>query len=297
MRPTPNTDRRTGSILNGFPKRFLERLRGDKAVALSTPDDQTHFSVNEAHVSSLPSQQNAIDLVESWTSAFPPQFGLHAGSVPLYLDGSVTWGIEVLGGVADQRILELGSLEGSHTYMLEQAGARSVLGVEANKKNYLKCLIAKEIFDLKRSRFVLGDFSKYLSSSTEIFDVIWAAGVLYHMEDPVELIRLISEHTEKLYMYTHYIDDEALEKEWTNKIVERRVIVRGAREYEYFYRLYGGVEKTTIFTGGVYSGSVWMRKHAIMDALDAYGFTKIVVQVDVPHHPNGPAMVLAAMKA
>lgn len=292
----PEAERRAGQGLVGLPKRLLERLRSP-AIASPPEPGQTRFSTNEALVDAPPSQQNAVDLIASWTSWFPPHFHVTAGSTPLCVDDSVAWAIQALGGVADKRVLELGSLEAGHTYMLEQAGAASILGIEANKSNYLKCLIAKEIFDLKRSRFMLGDFVKYLSSTTETYDIAWVAGVLYHMEDPVELIRLVSEHADKLYMYTHYINDEALTKTWANRVLDHCTVVRGARDYEYYYRSYCGAETTAAFTGGVHSGAVWLRKQDIMDALRAYGFTNIVIKLDMPDHPNGPAIVFVAMKA
>ncbi len=33
-----------------------------------------------------------------------------------------------------------------------------------------------------------------------------------------------------------------------------------------------------------------------MAALQAQGFTNIVVKIDEPHHPNGPAIILIATK-
>ena len=46
----------------------------------------------------------------------------------------------------------------------------------------------------------------------------------------------------------------------------------------------------------MYSGAVWLRKADIMAALQAHGFTNIVVKIDEPHHPNGPAIILIAAK-
>ena len=91
--------------------------------------------------------------------------------------------------------------------MLESMGAKSIFVIEANTIGYLKCLITKEIMELKRSRFLLGDFVTYLKSTGESFDAGIASGVLYHMQNPVELIHLISRKTNKIVLWTHYYDE------------------------------------------------------------------------------------------
>lgn len=88
----------------------------------------------------------------------------------------------------DLTVLELGPLEAGHTYMLEKMGARSIVAVEANSRAYLKCLIVKELFELKRAKFLLGDFVAYLKNNTRHFDLCLASGVLYHMQNPAELL-------------------------------------------------------------------------------------------------------------
>ena len=49
--------------------------------------------------------------------------------------------------MAGKTVLELGPLEGAHTYQLHQRGA-NIVAVEASKQAYLKCLITKEIVGL-----------------------------------------------------------------------------------------------------------------------------------------------------
>ena len=79
------------------------------------------------------------------------------------------------------RILELGPLEGAHTYQLEKLGAAEIVAIEANKEAFLKCLIIKELAQLERARFLLGDFVTYLEFSLRFlisffvvaFFIIW----------------------------------------------------------------------------------------------------------------------------
>ena len=99
-----------------------------------------------------PSYQNAVDLLPGWTSAFPPEANVSAGAAFLYEDPRIHWAIKQFGSLENKRILELGPLEGAHTSLLERNGALRIDAIEANKLAYLRCLVAKEIFALRRSR-------------------------------------------------------------------------------------------------------------------------------------------------
>ena len=80
--------------------------------------------------------------------------------------------------------------------MLSKYGA-DVTGIESNSLSFMKSLIAKELLNHK-AKFVYGDFVKYLEVS-EDYELIVASGVLYHMENPVELLCRISLKTNKLF--------------------------------------------------------------------------------------------------
>src|SRR6058998_2055014 len=98
------------------------------------------MSILDYYVKSIPSEQNALDIFKGeWSSSLPPEKGLQTGGVAaLFQDGRVKWAVEQFGGVEGQTILELGPLEGAHTYMLEKMGAASVTAIEANTRAYLK---------------------------------------------------------------------------------------------------------------------------------------------------------------
>jgi SAM-dependent methyltransferase len=166
-------------------------------------------SILDAYVKSAPSPQNALDIFKGeWASVMPPPYHtLQAGGIPLFQDQRAAWALEQLGGCQGQRVLELGPLEGAHSYILQQHGAASVTAIEANTRAYLKCLIVKELLGLDRVHFVCGDFVGFLEDTDEMYDLIFSAGVLYHMRDPIGLIAKLARHTNRLYMWTHYYDD------------------------------------------------------------------------------------------
>src|SRR3954464_14009309 len=93
-----------------------------------------------------PSVQAAVDIFKGeWSSKFPAEAGpVTAGQWALFEDARLAWALERLGGVAGKTALELGPLEGGHSYMLQRSGAASVVAVEGNPRAYLKCLLVKE---------------------------------------------------------------------------------------------------------------------------------------------------------
>ncbi|MEM9566035.1 MAG: class I SAM-dependent methyltransferase, partial [Actinomycetota bacterium] len=172
------------------------------------PDPAT--SVLDLYRMDLPTPATAIDIFAGdWSSVLPDQVGVDTGGfAPLFTDARIDWMVEVLGGVDGQRILELGPLEGGHTWALEVThGADEIVAIEANQRAYLRCLVAKEILRTARSRFLLGDFNRYLAESGERFDLVVACGVLYHMEDPARHIALCCSAADTVFVWTHYYDE------------------------------------------------------------------------------------------
>ena len=102
-----------------------------------------------------------------------PLASLHAGLLPVFEDVRIEWAVPQHGGVGGKRVLELGPLDGAHTYMLERFDSAEVVAVEANTHAYLRCLIVKELLEIRRARFLLGDFVEYLRATRDKFDV-WA---------------------------------------------------------------------------------------------------------------------------
>ena len=258
-------------------------------------------SILDAYLHTAPSDQNAIDLFKGeWASKFPPPFGhLETGGVPLFQDTRIVWALDKLGGVRGESVLELGPLEGAHAYMMEQAGAASVVAIEANTRAYLKCLITKEVMGLKRTRFLCGDFMPYLEASHEQFDLLIAAGVLYHMKDPVRLLQLVGQHTRRTHIWTHYYDADLLapqpnlSQRFTSPVETTDVngLTVQLHRQNYMESL---ASKT--YCGGGQDYSVWLTRDGLLGTLRAVGFNQIETSFDQPDHPHGPAIALVASK-
>lgn len=249
-----------------------------------------------------PGDQNALDILRGrWISDFSRlRPGLTAGNIDLFDHDLPRIAAQELGRRGHLRnidVLELGPLEGAHSYQLEALGAKSVFAIEANPEAYLKCLITKEILHLQRVHFMLGDFVRYLEESTRRYDLIFASGVLYHMSNPLHLLALIASRTDRLFLWTHFFDsDRAASGE--SRISRRAIPVRFENiNATYYVRNYDDVDMSAnVFLGGNQLEAAWMQQSDILRSLSILGFDKVkVVSVNLEQHA-GPFMALVARR-
>jgi hypothetical protein len=254
----------------------------------------------DAYVNGLPSRQLAVDIFEGeWSSRLPGADIVPTGPSKLFEDDRINWSMARLGGAVGKRILELGPLEGGHSYMLEKLGAESIVAVEANTRSYLKCLITKEIYDLRRVRFLLGDFVEYLRVSDKKFDICVASGVLYHMLNPCELIELIAARSNNVMIWSHYYDAAALaanENVSNDKFSQVTEESHGGYAHQLYQYNYRDALDWDGFCGGAAPFSRWMTKEGILGCLRHFGFIDIHTNFDTPQHQNGPCICLVATK-
>jgi hypothetical protein len=257
------------------------------------------LNISSRYVTSAPSLQNALDIFRGeWWSQLPQQFSyLRAGQIRIFEDPRVHWALSEFGDVSGQSALELGPLEGAHSYMLERAGFGSILSIEANPRAYLKCLIVKEILELKKTRFLCGDFLEYLRDSPAPVDAVLASGVLYHMVNPAELLALLSKITRRLFLWTHYYERDIISRH--RKLATK---FKPAQESEYagfqhhLFRFdYRGSARLARFCGGSQPYAHWMIREEIIAGLRYFGFDEIRTNFEEPDHPNGPAFALVAL--
>ncbi len=258
-------------------------------------------SILDAYVNEAPSPQHALDIFQGeWASSLPEPFeDLQAGEIPLFGDHRAIWALEQMGGCQGRRVLELGPLEGGHSYRLHHSGAASVTAIEANTRAYLKCLIIKEIFGLDRVKFLCGNFLEYLKTVPTRFDLIFSAGVLYHMLDPVDLLRMVAERTDRLYIWTHYYDDAVIQ---ASPYLSIRYLSHEPAEtagFSYTLHRQDYLQSLQIsgYCGGHSEYSNWLSRADILGALTHFGYTDIRIANEDVAHPHGPCFDLVAMRA
>ena len=164
---------------------------------------------------------------------------------------------KLFGGFEGCEILELGPMEGFHSVALSKEKPKQVISVEANPRNFFKCLSVKEHFKLQNVEFMLGDFKKYLESKPKRFDFILAAGVLYHVAEPFRVMDLIMDLTDAFGVCTTFYDAD--DQSFTFSGISKEIV-------------YPGTEPFTVYDR--YNNSITTRgkKHGIEDS--AWLFTR-----------------------
>jgi len=258
--------------------------------------------VTEEYEVGAPSAQRALDLYAGeWASRLPAAAaGLTAGQIPLFEDSRLHWAIERLGSVHGAAVLELGPLEGAHTWMLEQAGVASITAVEANRRAFLKCLVLKEVLGTTRARFLLGDFMAFLRESPGArFDVGIASGVLYHMPEPAELLARLARACDRLFLWTHHYDRELVAHR--PQVAARFRAPEGRTVDGFSHTVYPHWYQAARFRPG-FCGSRethprWMTREDIIAALRHFGHARVEVGLEEPDHPHGPALGLVSFRS
>jgi SAM-dependent methyltransferase len=254
----------------------------------------------EQYEARAPSAQNCIDVVPGWNTRFPDKFGVVAGNTIHFADDRILWAIERYGSITDANVLEIGPMEGAHTFLLQDSGAY-VTAVEANKRAFLKCLITKEIVGMPRARFLLGDCVQYLEQNAARYDFIVACGVLYHMVDPLRFLEAVAARTDALYLWTSYIDENAAPAGSSNAknlgMVREAVDFRGIQTS--LYRMsYYDVHLNHDFCGGIYGEPRWMSRTSIIEALKALGFSDLEIAHEAPGpQPTQPCFSIFARRS
>jgi SAM-dependent methyltransferase len=241
-----------------------------------------------------PSHANAIEIFSGrWASdlaELDPTW--RGGAAKLTKDPRPDFAAQYLGVsgfLTGMTVLELGPLEGAHTYRLEQLGAARILAIESNVEAYLKCLILKEALGMKRAEFKLGDFVLYLQDSAERFDLVFCCGVLYHMEDPLKLIRDIARVSDKCLVWTHYLDESRGDVR-----VATPVSLDGIDST--YYRAPYRDRAQPGFWGGNKPSASWMKREDIFAAFRHFGLDDIKIIAEDSDAPHGPTTCFAARR-
>lgn len=193
------------------------------------------------------------------------------------------------GRLDGMKILELGPLEGAHTYQLEKLGAE-VTAVESNAEAYLKCLIVKEVLGLRKAKFLLGDCIGFLEENRQQWDLVFCSGILYHMSDPVNLIRLCAKASKNCFVWTHYFDPERF-----NVVRTAHQVERFGFETTYYEAVYPDRDQP-VFWGGKDATACWLTRDDMLSAFKFFGFEPTVIAEDLAP-PPGPCLTLGAKYA
>ena len=281
---------------------FLQTWRRQNRASKAADAKTSHAAIDhvfDQYTKALPANQNAIDALPGWNSAFPPEAGVIAGNHPLFADGRIDWALTQFGSIEGKTVLEIGPLEGMHSYILHKHAPLRIDALEANQLCFLRCLVTKQILKLDRAYFYLGDAQKWLEEKDVRYDLAIASGVLYHMHDPAQFLVQLSRRTDSIFMWTHFFLEEAMPANDVRRLpfsgnVERRSVED--LSVRYYERGYFSANSDKSFCGGMRDLHYWMHRDDILELLRSLGFGRIEIAHEDHSHGGGPCFCLFAQR-
>lgn len=178
------------------------------------------------------------------------------------------------------RVLELGCLEGGHSFRLaEQAG--EVVALDAQEGNLEKCRwLQATAFPRAVVRFLHADLDHFDPGILGNFDAVLNSGLLYHLVEPWLMLRRLASCTGGMLLWTHYAPDSVAD-----------VIRGGYRGWDYPEPDSGHPLR------GMHGSSFWPTHDELQRMLLDAGFTDIVEYTDDHGHEHGPAVLLSCRSA
>src|SRR5262245_58343534 len=103
-----------------------------------------------------------------------------------------------------RRVLELGSLDGAHTFALAaMPGVESVTGIEGRAANLKKARFVQRKLGVRNVTFVHANLEEFDLESLGRFDAVFCSGLLYHLPRPWELLYRVAAVSEGMLLATH----------------------------------------------------------------------------------------------
>lgn len=217
-----------------------------------------------------------FERLEPWITKFEIEGETFGGHFDALNDARIAQFFEIF--PAAENILELGSLEGGHSFALARNNSvRRVLAIEGREKNIEKAKLVQDAFEDKKVEFMKADLEKLDFQPLGQFDAVFCSGLLYHLPRPWELIPKLAKLGPDIFIWTQ-ISDEA-------KAKKVRSGYRGR-----FYREGGFLDPLS----GLSRKSFWLSLGSLVTLLTESGYREIKIVEHNLAHPNGAAVTLAA---
>ena len=176
-----------------------------------------------------------------------------------------------------RNILELGSLEGGHTFLIARhEGIERVLAIEARAANIERAKFIGSLLGVSNVEFKQANLEQLQLMSLGYFDAIFCCGLLYHLPEPWKLISQAPLVAPSLFVWTVYANEN-----------EATIEIDGLRGREY---IEGGLNEPL---SGLSPKSIWLTLPSLVELLKRSGYGNVEV-LEKQQNPNGPAVSLAA---
>lgn len=205
-----------------------------------------------------------------WVTRFEIGGRTYGGSVPLGDDPRVEQFAAAFPSA--RRVLELGSLEGAHSFSLALRGF-SVRAVEGRSENIEKARFVQRLLGIDGVTFEQADLDTG-AALTELgrFDAVFCVGLLYHLRRPWLLIDQFPSVAPGVLLQTHFAGEATTTSEG----------IPGT-----WYDEFGLRDPLS----GLSPTSFWMTLPAILERLSAAGY-EVETLDQRPDHPHGPLATL-----
>lgn len=170
----------------------------------------------------VPDQHGWWDLLPFTTHRIPLAPGLESATVGVnpFDDVRTDLVVEACGGsLVGRSVVDLGCLEGGFSLAFADRGAERVVGIEARAISVERCRLAATLRRDTAVEFVEADIKEELARR-EPFDVVFAAGILYHVADPAALLRTIRESCTTVALIDTHIADDAVPSHGCSAVIE-----------------------------------------------------------------------------
>ena len=182
-------------------------------------------------------------------------------------------------GPLGRSIADLGCLEGGYTLEFARLGMKA-LGIEVRESNFENCLTVQRAFpDLKNLHFAKDDVWNIRRYGA--FDIIFCCGLLYHIDRPIEFIRLLGETAHyAIILNTHVaLPSEDSSGHLSEMTENEGVPGRWYREYDPNTTDRASLDQLSWASWGNYR-SFWPTAPALFKALEDAGFDLLFEQAD-----------------
>ena len=206
-----------------------------------------------------------------WVTRFRIGDRNYGGKVDLIDDGRIESFAAAFPGCST--VLELGSLEGAHSFSLARRVER-VVAVEGRDENIARARFVQELLGVENVEFVEADLETTPLEQFGRFDAVFCVGLLYHLPQPWLLLDQLAAVAPKLFLQTHYAER-----------AEATVDGLPGR----YYREFGRSDPLS----GLSPTSFWLTIPALTGRLEQSGYS-VELLADDPDARNGPIITLAA---
>ena len=118
------------------------------------------------------------------------------------------------------------------------------------------------------------------------------------MTDPAAVLKLLAEHSKRVFIWTHYFDETIIRAnpQLTVRFPAKQQKQVGDLNITMHRQEYQTATTIPGFCGGGGAHSYWLPRADILGLLKQFGLTNIRIEYEQPDHPFGPCFCVAASR-